>query len=559
MTIRIFSFLLLTCLAALGQPFYIDQLESRNVLIGDSSQMPITPLNGKLRFMEPLWALPTNGVILSLEGDTPNTWKLVVASNTKVDSAGNITAGNNLYGVNLGLGGGPSFSTAGWNGTSWFGNGYGLTNLNAQNLTNTVPLSLLPTNVAYLNSNQTFAATVTNFYLNNIVVQNRIGVATNVPQYPIDVIGTGINGAFAIRVKNTSSGAFQTAEFRIENDTGQSSRIFKLGSGYGTYKTLTSGDLGFYQDPNGGNISILNDSAAGQVILTAGASAEAHMRIRSDGTVGINDNSGNSKLVVSDSGAGGAHDLLGLRGNYSSLGTAQSMTFRDNTSIVGQIDTRYDGTKVDMFFGSLYNSGYNSTVRMTLTGNGRLGIGTTTPPSALTTIGDATVSGSATATNGLYYLIAQTNSTANTGYTNVWQPVHSFAAMMMYTTNTINGGAGAYAIITNYTTARSNLMGCNLTGGYITNTIAGFYRVGVHLSGVALDNSATVEGDLLLNGVAKDEVSFVTVFDNPPRTKGMSAIGILYITNNTPITFQVKSSGASGISVLRAQMVIGSP
>ena len=161
------------------------------------------------------------------------------------------------------------------------------------------------------------------------------------------------------------------------------------------------------------------------------------------------------------------------------------------------------------------------------------------------------------ATNGLYHFIAQTNATL--GFTNVLQPKHAFGFMSMYTTNVVSGGAGVYAVVTNFTTARSNLMGCSLKGGVITNTIAGFYKVDINLSGVAVDNSATVEGDLLLNGVERDDVSFITVFDNPARVRTMSATGILYMTNNTPITFQVKSSGAGGITLWRAQVVISSP
>jgi hypothetical protein len=143
---------------------------------------------------------------------------------------------------------------------------------------------------------------------------------------------------------------------------------------------------------------------------------------------------------------------------------------------------------------------------------------------------------------------------------NVIQPIYAWASMMGYTTNLINGGANTYAIITNYTTVRTNSMTCNPATGYITNLIAGFYKVGIHLSGVSVDAGAVVEGDLLLNGVEKDEVSFLTQFDpGTPRLKGMSAIGILYIPANTPITFQVKSSGAGGINVYRSQIVIGTP
>lgn len=166
------------------------------------------------------------------------------------------------------------------------------------------------------------------------------------------------------------------------------------------------------------------------------------------------------------------------------------------------------------------------------------------------------VAGSLTATNGLYY-VAQSNSVVAT---NVIQPLHPFAAMMGFVTNTINGGANTYAIITNYSTARTNQMTCSLTAGTITNTIAGFYYCAVHMSMVALDAGALIEGDLLLDGVVRDEISFQTQFDpGTPRYKGASAFGILYLPANTQITFQVKSSGASGVQIRRQQLVVMPP
>lgn len=168
-----------------------------------------------------------------------------------------------------------------------------------------------------------------------------------------------------------------------------------------------------------------------------------------------------------------------------------------------------------------------------------------------------TVSDALTATNGLYYF-PQTNGLVQ-AMTNL-TPVHAWGCMMSWGTNLINGGAGTYAVVTNnpsFCTARTNAFGANIAGGVLTNLIAGFYRVAIHLSGVAVDNSAVVEGDLLLNNVVRDEVSFITAFDNPPRIKGMSAFGRLYITNNTPITFQIKSSGANGVTVYRAQVDVG--
>lgn len=169
---------------------------------------------------------------------------------------------------------------------------------------------------------------------------------------------------------------------------------------------------------------------------------------------------------------------------------------------------------------------------------------------------NAVLKGTITATNGLYY-VPQNNGT---NPANSLQPAFAWGALMGYTTNLINGGANTYQAITNFTIARTNQFGANLATGTLTNLIAGFYRIGIHLSAVSVDAGAVIEGELFLNGIQRDEVSFLSTFDpGTPRLKGVSAMGILYITNNTPITFQVKSSGAGGVNVYRSQMVIGTP
>lgn len=159
-------------------------------------------------------------------------------------------------------------------------------------------------------------------------------------------------------------------------------------------------------------------------------------------------------------------------------------------------------------------------------------------------------------TNGYYYS-AVTNGVAPPPV--VLQPLHTWASMMMTNTNTFNFGAGTYGAVTNYSVVRTNQMFANKAHGCVTNTVAGYYYCAIHMSAKALDPSAFVEGDILLNGVARDEISFQSQFDNPARYKGMSAFGILYVTNNTQITFQLKSSGASGVEVSRAQLVVMPP
>ncbi|MDD4178673.1 MAG: hypothetical protein PHH14_01305 [Candidatus Margulisbacteria bacterium] len=171
-----------------------------------------------------------------------------------------------------------------------------------------------------------------------IVKDGKIGVGTSEPSYIIDVSGTGLNGAHAIRIKNTSSTGNQSAEFRAENNLGYSARMFKIGSGYGTWKTLAANDIGFY-NANAGNISILNDVAAGKILLTAGGASSAHVTINANGNVGIGTTSPAQKLSVAGtieitSGSGGGlkftdgtiQTSAGGSGTVTSVATGTGLT-----------------------------------------------------------------------------------------------------------------------------------------------------------------------------------------------------------------------------------------
>ena len=129
----------------------------------------------------------------------------------------------------------------------------------------------------------------------------RLGVGTT-PSYKIDVLYTsGVNGAAAIRVKNTLTAGNATAEFRAENDANYSARMFKLGTSYAGYKTLAANDIGFYNDMNAGNIVIINDCASGKVLLSAGGQSNAAIAIQSNNFVGIGQDAATALLDLAAS------------------------------------------------------------------------------------------------------------------------------------------------------------------------------------------------------------------------------------------------------------------
>lgn len=96
-----------------------------------------------------------------------------------------------------------------------------------------------------------------------------------------------------------------------------------------------------------------------------------------NGNVGIGTASPTTKLQVFDPNTGSS-ELLSLKAFYDKLSSPKSLTWRDAFGITGQIDTRFDGTKVSMVFGRLYNSGYQTSDVMTIAGDGTVSIGAVT-------------------------------------------------------------------------------------------------------------------------------------------------------------------------------------
>jgi len=108
----------------------------------------------------------------------------------------------------------------------------------------------------------------------------------------------------------------------------------------------------------------------------------------SGGKIGIGTTSPQSKVHIADLSASGANqEMLSLQTAYSTNGSQKALTWRDGSQITGQIDTRYDGTSVNMVFGHLYNAGYQTGDVMTVKGTGNVGIGTANPTHKLAVAG----------------------------------------------------------------------------------------------------------------------------------------------------------------------------
>jgi hypothetical protein len=150
---------------------------------------------------------------------------------------------------------------------------------------------------------------------------------------------------------------------------------------YGSSTTTTS--TAIIQEgavPSGGAAALNVQNVAGTTLFFVSGS----------GRVGIASSSPNARLEVNLGGSNA--EILTLKTTYAADNSYHSMTWRDGSNITGQIDTRYNGTTVDMVIGSLYNSGYNSSERMRITGAGNVGIGTASPGTKLDVLGAARAS-----------------------------------------------------------------------------------------------------------------------------------------------------------------------
>ncbi|MCF7843688.1 DUF5011 domain-containing protein [Candidatus Gracilibacteria bacterium] len=108
------------------------------------------------------------------------------------------------------------------------------------------------------------------------------------------------------------------------------------------------------------------------------------------GNVGLGTSNPGTKLQVVDPTLTGQSDVLSIVTPYTTQNVDRgTMVWRDASNVTGSIATNYTSGVMAMTFGSLYNNGYNRSEVMRITGQGRVGIGTTTPVSTFSIKGTA--------------------------------------------------------------------------------------------------------------------------------------------------------------------------
>jgi len=110
---------------------------------------------------------------------------------------------------------------------------------------------------------------------------SRLGIGTATPAQGLSIIRTE-NTSSGIETQNLSTGAAANSGIIVRNSA-SAGQLFKLGTGYVSYKTLVASDLGFY-NAGGGDISILNETSSGKIkFLSGNIASVAQMTLTANG------------------------------------------------------------------------------------------------------------------------------------------------------------------------------------------------------------------------------------------------------------------------------------
>ena len=210
---------------------------------------------------------------------------------------------------------------------------------------------------------------------------------------------------------DSNSGYTKYIEIGSQGATGNGDALLVThapGKGVGYFGYEAGNDrLIIATDNGGGNNSIEFSVNAGTV--TGGGtdnlhSAAAALIIDGGGVTNLGHHSSHS-------------NLLRLLVSYATDNTQRgAISWSDGTALTGQIDTRYDGNRVNMHFGHLYKSGYTTDNAAILGGLGTWGVGTDSPRTDTRFTSGTAVSskrwgfgGGLSSSNTVFYVINENN------------------------------------------------------------------------------------------------------------------------------------------------------
>jgi hypothetical protein len=253
---------------------------------------------------------------------------------------------------------------------------------------------------------------------------------------PTERLRIDSSGKVRINTTNTTSAGL----FQVKHSTDKNLAITSVGSGVG--------------------LAAINDLASSNAVMGFNASlyefqigGTERLRIDSSGRVGIGTSSPAAKLHLKDE-TPTAVQLLQLESGWNNPSGNKSIEWTDATNTLGRISVDYTAPKASMRFGSLYNSGYQTGDVMTLTGDGNVGIGTSSPAYKLDVAKSDNTVVNVGITNANTGTSAQTRLRLNNSGSNFGTITHtgsSFTTSGIYRqdgTYVYSNGAGGLSLIT---------------------------------------------------------------------------------------------------------------
>lgn len=322
------------------------------------------------------------------------------ASGTVVLTTSNIAEGSNQYFTNARAQGAISLTTTGTSGAATYSGG-------VINVPTYIGGSGTINEIAYFStsgvisslSTGTYPSLTELSYVKGVTssIQTQLGTKAN-DNTVVHLAGTEtITGAKTFSAALTGTSANFSDVLNLASDTNQTKLSWL---GYNNAYTKITSDVGFDATYNGTYITN-NTNAAGNAQGNAAISSWA-LELGGDDSFKIKRSAAGSftfstLLNVASTGAatfsnnlkvsnstGTALDMLVLETAFSNPSGNKSIIWKDATSPLGRISVSYDASNGSkMTFGSLYNGGYQTSDLLTITSNGRVGIGTTSPSELL--------------------------------------------------------------------------------------------------------------------------------------------------------------------------------
>src|SRR3990167_6845197 len=357
---------------------------------------------------------------------------------------------------------------------------------------------------------------------------NRVGIGATSPQTKLEVVGDA--NTFIMRSPTASS----YGSFRIYNDQNSGSRALEIGYGGSSY----SGSL--LSDGSNGETAYL--TTTGSYAMQFGTANFMRMLIDSSGNVGIGTSTPQTKLhvvgaVTVDGNVIGRNGTLQLYGaGLDGSNLQKSVVYVDTTNgMLFEAPKDSGGNKLDYHL----NWRGGGTDGLTIKGTGNVGIGTTTPSTALVVIGTVT------ATQGFVGDGSQLTGIAAT----------SVGANSVNSSSIVDGSIASADLASNISISTTGTMSV-ASGGFVVDSSGSMTASTVNSSG-----TITANGNLIVDSstLFVDSVNNRVGIGTTTPQSALAVVGTVTISGNKLITWTDDTTntflgvGAGGTSTAGTQ------